>query len=198
MKNNKDGPTEIHTLLKENEKYRMMFADAVYKHCYNSGALVPENFEKVFLFRKNEIETAVILESARWGDFRKNISGVTYTKKHWDNEINKILTEYIPFRRDIVIKQFQHQSNRLFPVFMPPVFKVDNRDSKSAIFIELINPNSVDGDIYYTTNGSDPGLKGDKIRGKKYTEPVKIKRSKTLKARFYSKSGVWSALAERQ
>jgi len=31
-KNNEGSPTEIHTLLKENEEYRMMFADAVYKH----------------------------------------------------------------------------------------------------------------------------------------------------------------------
>ncbi len=197
LKNNKDGPTEIHTLLKKNKKYRMMFADAVYKHCYNSGALTPENFEKVFLLRKNEIEIAVILESARWGDFRKNISGVTYTKKHWDNAINKILVEYIPYRRDVVVKQFQDKSNKLFPEIMPPEIKVQNRVSKSSIFIELINPNSVDGDIYYTTNESNPWMKGDKIQGKKYTEPVKINRSKTLKARFYSKSGVWSALAER-
>lgn len=197
LKNDKDGPTEIHTLLKENKKYRMMFADAVYKHCYNNGALEPGNFEKIFLLRKNEIETAVILESARWGDFHKNISGVTYTKKHWDDEINKILMEYIPFRRDIVLKQFQDKSNRLFPVYMPPVIKVHSKGSKSSIFIELINPNSVDGDIYYTTNESNPWLKGDKIRGKKYNELVKIKRGKKLKARFCSKSGVWSALAEK-
>ena len=197
LKNDKDGPTEIHTLLKENEKYRLMFADAVYKHCYNDGALIPENFKKIFLARKNEIEDAIVLESARWGDFRKDKSGVTYTKKYWDIEINKILTEYIPSRRDTFIKQLQDKSNGLFPEFMPPLIKIHRLDSKSSLNIELINPNSVDGAIYFTTNGSDPGIKKGKIYGKKYSELVKIKHGKKIKTRFYSQSGVWSALAEK-
>ncbi len=197
LKNDKNGPTEIHAYLKENKKYRMMFADAVYKHCFNDGVLVPENLEKIFLLRKNEIEDAVILESARWGDFRKDKSGITYTKKHWDAEVNKILTEYIPFRKDIVIKQFQSKNNKLFPEYMPPIFKVHNQNSKSSLSIELINPNSVEGDIYYTTNGSNPGMKQNIVHGKKYSEWIKIKRGKKFKARFYSSAdGVWSALSE--
>jgi hypothetical protein len=47
LKNDKGGPTEIHTLLRENEEYRMMFADAVYKHCFNDGALALKVFWKV-------------------------------------------------------------------------------------------------------------------------------------------------------
>jgi hypothetical protein len=197
LKNDKNGPTEIHTLLKENEKYRLMFADAVYKHCYNDGTLIPENFEKIFLARKNEIEDAVVLESARWGDFRKDKSGVTYTKKYWDIEINKILTEYIPNRRDIFVKQLQNKDNRLFPEFMPPLIKIHSHDSKSSKTIELINPNSVEGAIYFTVNGSDPGMKKGAIHGKRYSEMIKTKRGKKIKARFFSKSGIWSALAEK-
>ena len=87
-KNDEGGPTEIHTLLKENEEYRVMFADAVYKHLFNDGALTPENFRKRFLFRKNEIENAIILESARWGDYREDVSGITYTKNEfWIPEV---------------------------------------------------------------------------------------------------------------
>lgn len=196
-KNDENGPTEIHMLLKENKEYRLMFADAVYKHLYNSGALTPQNFKKSFLFRKNEIEDAIILESARWGDFLEKKSGVVYTKKFWDAQVTKLLTEYIPYRRDVVIKQFQSKNNKLFPEFLPPLFKVHNQSVKNAKFIELTNPNSIDGDIYYTTDGSDPRKWGGAIRGKKYSEWVKIKRGKKLKARFYSSAdGSWSALAE--
>ena len=76
---------------------------------------------KSFLKRKDEIEEAVILESARWGDYRESISGITYTKNdYWIPEVHRMLEEYIPKRRDIVIEQLRSNKNNLFPDFMPP------------------------------------------------------------------------------
>lgn len=198
-KNDKGGPTEIHSFLKQNAEYRMMFADAVYKHFFNKGVLTPESFEESFLYRKNEIESAVILESARWGDYRKEISsGVTYTKNnHWIPEINKVLTEYIPNRRYIVLSQLRGASPRLFPDYMPPVFTVENQvDSRQKV--ELKNPNTTEGEIFYTLDGTDPRATGGIVHGIKYTGPLVIDKSSVLKARFLSKSfDIWSALAEQ-
>jgi hypothetical protein len=198
-KNDKGGPTEIHTLLKQNEEYRMMFADAVYRHFFNEGVLTPESFEESFLFRKNEIENAIILESARWGDYLENLSGVTYSKNdHWIPEVNKVLNDYIPKRRNIVLSQLRADSRKLFPDYMPPVFKVENMSSNSQKKVELINPNTTEGDIYYTLDGSDPRATGGTIKGLKYTKAITLENSSVIKTRFLSKShGIWSALAEK-
>lgn len=199
-KNDKGGPTEMHSFLKQNAEYRMMFADAVYRHFFNNGVLTPESFEESFLYRKNEIESVVILESARWGDYRKDISaGVTYTKNdHWIPEVDKVLTEYIPNRRNIVLSQLRGTSPRLFPEYMPPVFTVENQlDSRKKV--ELKNPNTTEGDIYYTLDGTDPRAAGGIIHGTKYTNTLEIGESTIVKARFFSKSlNIWSALAEQK
>ncbi len=199
QKNDKGGPTEIHTLLKQNIEYRMMFADAVYKHCFNNGALSPANFEKSFLFRANEIDDAIILESARWGDYLEKETGVTYTKnEYWDVEVNKVLESYIPQRRDIVISQLQDFKNNLFPKIMPPVFEIETHISPARKTVKLVNPNSAQGDIYYALNGSDPRKTGGSILGEKYNTPLEISKSTIVKARFLSKTtNEWSALAER-
>ncbi|MCF6332405.1 MAG: lamin tail domain-containing protein, partial [Draconibacterium sp.] len=198
-KNDEGGPTEIHTLLKKNPEYRMMFADAVYKHCFNDGVLTPENFEKSFLFRKNEIEEAIILESARWGDYLQEESDTTYTKNEfWVPEVNKVLEEYIPQRRDIVIGQFRDVGNNLFPNYMPPVIEIDERSTEWQKIVKLVNPNSSNGNIYFTIDGTDPRRVGGAIQGTKYSEPVEIGYSTILKARFYSQADyTWSALAEK-
>ena len=199
QKNDKGGPTEIHTLLKQNEEYRMMFADAVYRHFFNEGVLTPESFGESFLFRKNEIENAVILESARWGDYMENLSGITYTKNdHWIPEVNKVLEDYIPKRREIVLNQLRYNSPKLFPDYMPPVFMVENQPSNSQKKVELINPNTAEGDIYYTLDGSDPRAQGGAVKGLKYTKAITLKNSAVIKTRFLSKnSGSWSAMAEK-
>ena len=197
-KNNEGGPTEIHTLLKENDEYRMMFADAVFKHLFNDGELTPVNFMKSFLKRKNEIEDAVILESARWGDYRKDVSGITYTKnEYWMQEVNRIVEEYIPLRRDIVIEQFRKNKNNLFPDFMPPQIE-DTIKNNGSWEIALIPPEAVSGDIYFTLDGSDPRAIGGGIKGTKYSDEIIINNTTKVKTRFYSVSDKsWSALAEK-
>jgi hypothetical protein len=196
--NKEDSPTEIHTLLKENEEYRMMFADAVYKHLFNNGALTPENFTKSFLKRKNEIEEAIILESARWGDYREDVSGVTYTKNdYWIPEVNRILEGYIPLRRDIFIEQLRKSKNNLFPDFMPPGIE-DTLTNNAGWEITLIPPDAVSGDIYFTLDGTDPRAIGGGINGSKYSGVINLESSTKLKARFYSVSDKsWSALTEK-
>ena len=198
-KNDKGGPTEIHTLLKQNAEYRIMFADAVYRHFFNDGVLTPESLNESFLFRKNETENAVILESARWGDYRKDISGVTYTKNDfWIPEVNKVLVDYIPRRRNIVLGQMRNENPKLFPENMPPVFVAGSQSSGSEKKIELSNPNKWEGDIYYTLDGSDPRNTGGTVHGLKYTATITLAHSSVIKARFLPKnSGEWSALAEK-
>ncbi len=197
-KNDNGGPTEIHTLLKTNAEYRMMFADAFYKHAFNNGALTIENFEKSFFYRKNEIDLATILESARWGDHRKALSGVTYTRNdHWIPEVNKVLTSYIPKRRDIVIKQLQRNDNLLYPNTLPPVFNINSEMVKAGETIKISNPNTKAGTIFFTTDGSDPRQKGGAAVGHVYQSAIVVDDASLIKARVLtSGTNEWSPLLE--
>jgi len=199
LKNDKGGPTEIHTFLLQNLEYRMMFADAVYRYFFNDGVFTPASLEESFLYRKNEIESAVILESARWGDFLESSTNVTYTKNdHWIPEVSKVLSEYIPKRRDIVLGQLRGVSPKLFPTSMPPVFRVEDHSSVLQKTIELVNPNSAEGDIYYTLDGSDPRAAGGAAHGLKYIKAITVENSTIIRTRFLTKGiAEWSALAEK-
>ncbi|MCP4450478.1 MAG: hypothetical protein GY809_03380, partial [Planctomycetes bacterium] len=61
-------PTGLWNSLKQIEQFRHRFADRVHKHLFNDGTLTPGPASELFSIRANEIEGAVIAESARWGD----------------------------------------------------------------------------------------------------------------------------------
>jgi len=197
-KNDNGGPTEIHQLLKQNPEYRLMFADAFYKHAYNNGALTPENFEKEFLKLKNEVNLAMILESARWGDYLESTTGNVYTKNdHWMPEVNKVINDYIPNRLSIVLQQLRSSDNLLFPNVMPPIFNKKQGMISKGEFVSLISNNEHSGEIIYTLDGTDPRKTGGNINGKIYMSPIKISKTTQIKARFRSsQNGEWSALVE--
>jgi hypothetical protein len=197
-KNDSGGPTEIHTLLKTNSDYRMMFADAFYKHAFNNGALSIDNFENEFMYRKNELDLAIILESARWGDYRESKDNVTYTRDdYWIPEVNKVITEYIPNRRDIVIEQLQKSYNLLYPKTLPPEFSKASGAINPGETIEINNPNSTTSTVIYTTDGSDPRQQGGDIQGDIYNSAIEINKATIVKARVLnSNTNEWSPLAE--
>lgn len=197
-KSDEGGPTEIHTHLKKNAEYRMMFADAVYHHFFNGGVLTPESFRESFVKRKNEIEKAVILESARWGDYLESTANVTYTRdEHWTPEVTRVLSEYIPNRRDVVLRQLKADFSGLFPSVMPPLFFEQTNSNSLLSTIEISNPNK-SGTIYFTLDGSDPRAVGGAINGIKYTKKLEVQNGSFLKSRVLADDKKsWSALAEK-
>ena len=56
--------------LMENPEYRTLFADRLYKQLFNDGALTDQASQERWLAINAEIESAIIAESARWGDAR--------------------------------------------------------------------------------------------------------------------------------
>ncbi|MFB6342174.1 CotH kinase family protein [Saccharicrinis sp. FJH62] len=197
-KNDSGGPTEIHQLLKNNAEYRLMFADAFYKHAFNNGALTPENFELAFNKRKNELDQAIILESARWGDYLESSTNTVYTRDDfWIPEVDKVLSEYIPNRLNKVLDQFRQNSNRLFPSVMPPIFDKEEGIVESGATVSISSTNYVPGKIIYTLDGTDPRKEGGSIQGTEYKTPIAINKTTTIKTRFLStETNEWSALAE--
>ncbi|MDF7799319.1 lamin tail domain-containing protein [Pontiellaceae bacterium B1224] len=57
----------LHEKLSVNEEYKIAFADRVYKHYYNGGALAQTNCEARMDVRAAQIDRAIIANAARWG-----------------------------------------------------------------------------------------------------------------------------------
>ena len=148
-------PQWLHHKLTDNAEYRMRFADQVYKHFYNQGVLTEGNLFALFEKRTQEIELAIIAESARWGDMNRS--------KHnaWQPAIDEIIGDYLPQRGDIVLGQLIDED--LYPPFDPPVFKNTGKEIlqqtvpiSQGYQLELKNPNGTEGAIMFTLDGSDP------------------------------------------
>jgi hypothetical protein len=106
------SPPRLFHKLRENAEFRRMFAERAQQHLTHGGALTPENAAE--RYRKWAIDSAVVAESARWGDYRRDVHQYKtgpyelYTRNdHWRPEIDRLLKEYFPKRTEIVLKQFR-------------------------------------------------------------------------------------------
>ena len=63
-----DGAGFLYTCLKANEEFRLLVADRLQKHLRNGGALTPDVSAARFQEQLDNIEPALVAESARWGD----------------------------------------------------------------------------------------------------------------------------------
>jgi hypothetical protein len=145
------NPQWIHQKLMDNPHYKLRFADRFYKHFYNDGALTKENNITRINKRKSQIETAIIAESARWGD-----SQITpaRTKADWTSAVNYITQTYLPARNNVVLNQLINKG--LFLRNFPPQFSPHGGIVVKGSEFTLTSSDT--GDIYYTTNGTDPYL----------------------------------------
>lgn len=139
------NPATLHMRLCAHPQYRLRFADLVQKHLYGDGALTPTNAQKRFLSRMNEIDLAIIGESARWG--RGKTRDAT-----WLPECNRVLNTYLNQRRDIVIGQFRNRG--WFPSIDAPSYSLINTQVPAGGQVRLSAP----GTFYYTLDGSDPRM----------------------------------------
>jgi hypothetical protein len=155
-------PQWLHYRLCENPDYRIRFADRVYRHFFNDGAMTPDANINRFMKRAEEIDEAIIAESARWGDARM----AKPRTKHddWLPQIDNVVDNFFPVRNAIVLNQLKEAG--LYPNLDPPRFFGDATEFiRATVLVEpgfrltLQNPNA-SGSIYYTTDGTDPRLPG--------------------------------------
>jgi hypothetical protein len=195
-------PQWLHFKLSDNAEYRMRFADHVYKHFFNDGWMMPKKASELFLSRKNEIDGAIIAESARWGDVYASPSR---TKDgDWLPAIHDILNNYFPARTDIVLGQIKAAG--LYPVINPPLFRHTSDTLLTSIItidpgygVKIQKPASVNGNIRYTIDGNDPRAIGGTVSSYALnggdSVAVTVHTTTILKARIQNGSN-WSALHE--
>ncbi len=197
---NVDDPNtlvRVYTKLRENPEFLLRYADHIQRHFFNDGALTPERAAATWERRAKEIETAIIGESARWGDYRR--ASRPYTRDvEWTAERNRLLNEYFPTRTQFLFKELK--LNGLYPSTKAPVFSqhggtVPDDFSLTMEAGTIFSPQG--GTFYYTMDGSDPRLPGGAIApgAMAYEGGVPIGSSVHIRARTHDE-GQWSALVE--
>ncbi len=106
------SPARLFHRLRENAGFRGRFAERARKHTANGGALSPLHARLRFEQLAREIELAVVTESARWGDYRRDVHPyktgpyLLYTRNdHWQPEVHRLLGDYFPARTGVLLRQ---------------------------------------------------------------------------------------------
>jgi len=162
--NNDNCPSHLFQQLLQNSDFRRLFADRVQKYCYDNNVLTPESAAERWTKRADQIDKAVIAESARWGDYRRDVHPWQtagpfdlYTKEnYWLPQMDYMLNSYFPNRTDVFLSQLRNAN--LFPGIDAPVLQINNNPiiQKNILQGDILTMISTEGVIYYTTDGSDP------------------------------------------
>jgi hypothetical protein len=159
-RDNAGGPTRLHNRLMQNAEYRLLFADHVHRHFFNNGVLTPEGAAALYQIRLDDVDRAVVGESARWGDNQiERFAHIRYMRDpHWLIERDWLLDEYFPRRTVIVLDQFK--SRGWYPRVDAPVFRVNGsyRHGGTVSQNDSLSMTAAEGTIWYTLDGTDPRL----------------------------------------
>lgn len=162
-----------------NAEFRVLVADRIQRHFGPGGVLSSPEVLARFQKRVQQIEAAVICESARWGDVtggfafgppgpgRAGRIGPDGSPRpmpktrdgEWRAEVRRITDKYLPQRTDIVRFQLWRQgfvSDLPTPKPSCPPGPIPRGESLRLIVDQ--------GEIWYTTDGLDPRLVGGEAR----------------------------------
>lgn len=191
------SPPRLFHKLRENAEFRMAFADRVQQHLFGDGALTPARSAARFKVWADRLDQAIVAESARWGDYRRDVHPykvgpyALYTRdEFWRPEIDRIMKQYFPRRTTVVVNQVQQEG-------LYPKVPVPSGEKKEGQLV-MTAPSAT---IYYTLDGSDPRAPGGGTArsAKRYEQPIPVGGSAQIKARALSGppgSGEWSAMIE--
>lgn len=188
------NPHFLHQDLLNHPEYRQLFIDRVQSAMFNDGALTVENSIARLLDRKNQVDPAIIAESARWGD---SVSGNPRTKATWQTEVNWLTNIYFPQRGNRVLGQLRNDG--LFSDLGAPLFSQFGGEVPAGF--ELVMRAGA-GTVYYTTDGeTDPRQIGGGVNPsmavESYTGPITLGGGETtVRARLLDSNGQWTGLVE--
>ncbi|MBN2843261.1 MAG: lamin tail domain-containing protein, partial [Sedimentisphaerales bacterium] len=183
----------LDTYLARFTEFKVQFADRLYQHIKGplSTAATQNRWQKF----RDMLDTAIIAESARWGDHRR---ATPYTRNdEWLTENTRVLG-YISSLTSNIIVHFQGLG--WYPNISPPTLNINTQPSSGGIInsgdiLSINNPNGF-GTIYYTTDQTDPRQYWTGLAvGSIYSSPVQLSRNTIIKARIRNGS-TWSALQQ--
>lgn len=164
----------------ENEEYRRILGDRLAKHLHPDGVLGDAQVQARWRSIADPLTTAIIAESARWGDTRY---ADPITQEDWI-VANQAVLDQMDGAAESLLQQARDAG--YYPQVDAPTFRRVGDYS-----MELVATDADSGEIYYTLDGSDPMGEGAQI----YVEPLPFTSAVTVKARL-RQNDTWSALAE--
>jgi len=157
---NGNSPGQLYANLRYNEQFCMQFGDRAHKLFFNDGYLSPTAGQARFDKLAQQIDQAIIAESARWGDYCRDVYSYDsgpyhlYTRDDfWIPEITWTDNTWFPQRTDIVLNQLK--AIGLYPNVEAPSFNQHGGSIPSGFNLQMTAPA---GTIYYTLDGNDPYL----------------------------------------
>ena len=170
------NPQTLHQKLMANAEYRIAFADSIQEKFFNDGIYTTENIIQRWDAEAAKISSAIIGESARWGDADSN---TPLLKSNWEQAIANVRNNILANRNEVFLGQLRNaiielkdgngeytiaEAAPLFPDVDAPTFLVDGQNQNGG----EVTPGasltfSADNTIYYTTDGTDPRLTGGGI-----------------------------------
>ena len=176
------NPYRLHQDLITCSDYYVRFADRAYLALFNNGPLTTQNNLNRVVARRDQIDMAIIAESARWGDAK----GEPARNKidTWIPAVNWILNNYLPNRTSVVIQQLRNRG--WFKD--PPTISVPGGSVPAGTEVVLSNANSP-GTVYYTLDGTDPRLPGGAV-----SSSASVFHSATTATTLIAKGATWRYL----
>ena len=173
--------------LVQSPEFMMLFADQVYQHCF-LGTLTEERsiarWRRLVAF----IESAVVAESARWGDARKALGEPTRTRNDTFlpqvRRVEEVMTGNVSHFIEVL------RQEDYYPRIDPP-----EPTRISASSVTLLQTQGAE--IYVTRDGSDPravgGVVSKRAEHVRSGDSIALEGGRKLKAR--ARDGIeWSAL----
>ncbi|MEW5850133.1 MAG: CotH kinase family protein [Myxococcota bacterium] len=166
-------PARLFQKARESSEFRMLFADRLYRHLFHDGALSENNVQALFRKLTDEVYLPVVAESARWGDYTRDVYHrpdmddqgpyELYTRDdHWVVKRDALLSEFFPNRGRIILEQYRAVG--LYPTVEPPTFSAEGGEVERGLVVHVDNSaNGNVGEIHYTVDGTDPRLPGGAI-----------------------------------
>jgi len=192
--NQADTPGQVYDRLRNDAEFRLRFADHLQKHLFNDGALTIASNQARWAARAAEIDRAMVGESARWGDAKRNPA---YTREtDWLRMSNFTQNTYWTGNLPRAWNRFRNAG--LYPSVGAPNFSQFGGNVSNGFQLIITHTNAT-GTIYYTLDGTDPRLRGGAVAptAAGYTQPIALLSPTLVRARVRSGT-TWSALAEAQ
>ncbi|MHC4132576.1 MAG: lamin tail domain-containing protein [Planctomycetota bacterium] len=150
------GPAFLYDKLRQNAHFRMRFTDRLHKHVFNGGALSITENQWRWNQRINEMDKAIVGESARWGDTETHPP--LTREDNWLDAVNWINNTYFPNVDSPALQRFKNVD--LYPDTAAPTFYINSVYQHGGYItpgasLTMIAPA---GTIYYTIDGNDPYL----------------------------------------
>ena len=173
------NPQSLHQKLMANAEYRLQFADHIQESFFNGGVYTTENLQARWNAEAAKIESAIIAESARWGDAKTN-NGSPLLKSHWEAAVENTHDGFLATRNATFLQRLRNtiielrdgngnysieQDAPLFPNVDAPNFVIDGTAQHGGQIdagaqLQFL---SSEGTTYFTTDGSDPRLTGGNV-----------------------------------